>query len=28
MFFHEFEQMIRWLKGDKKPPKRRPGTFF
>jgi Domain of unknown function (DUF4760) len=28
MFFHEFEQMTRWLKGDKKPPKRRPGTFF
>ncbi len=28
MFFHEFEEMIGWFKGNKKPPKRRPGTFF
>lgn len=28
MFFHEFEEMVDWFKGDKKPPKRKPGTFF
>jgi hypothetical protein len=27
MFFHEFEQLVGWLKGDKKPPTRRPGLF-
>ena len=28
MFFHEFEEMVGWFKGEKKPPKRKPGTFF
>ena len=28
MFFHEFEEMVGWFKGVKKPPKRKPGTFF
>jgi hypothetical protein len=28
MFFHEFEEMVGWFKGQTKPPKRRPGTFF
>lgn len=28
MFFHEFEQMVGWFKGDAKPPRRRPGSFF
>jgi hypothetical protein len=28
MFFHEFEEMVGWFKDEKKPPKRKPGTFF
>ena len=28
MFFHEFEEMVGWFKGEKKPPKRKPGPFF
>ncbi len=28
MFFHEFEQLTGWLKGNKKPPRRKPWTIF
>ena len=28
MFFHEFEELVGWLKGSKKPPRRRFGLFF
>ncbi len=28
MFFHEYEEMVGWLKADKRPPRRRLGLFF
>ena len=28
MIYNEFEELVGWLKGDKKPPRRRFGLFF